>query len=650
LQDDRGPFHRENEAQRWSGVRPTLRFVAVLWIVSVGTALAAGGNEPVQILVGQNILVSRDGDFPHLEYTIASDPAKANNFVAAAMTLSGPGRSIGVRIYRSDDGGNRWNFHHFPELERGIGSGSGDPQIAFGPAGTAYFSVLTDEFDAEGHEVPQRLYVYRSEDGGKTWLSPARLSTCDRPSMTVDLSTGKFRGRIYISALYTKDHQQTLGLFYSDDDGRSFIGPVDVVRASGAQVSPPLVLGDGTVVFPYVEWEMERGSTFESQHILKVVTSNDGGQTFSAPRQIAAQKVPGGTLVEDFRERLAARSSKARIPHLGGATFDWPTIPQFASNPRSKTFRDRIYTVWSDTEAESEQILFSYSVDHGNTWSKPAPISVVASHSNYQFQPMVSVNDDGVVGVEWFDSRNSRERDAYDLYFAASLDGGASFLTAKRVTSQSSLGSLVPHITPNLEDNAFRQDRFQLLFGSIESTRGMGDYMGLTADSAGAFHSVWADSRYGSFQMMTARIEVSRLPWKPTQSTRAASDHHLGGKDVSFVLDPIRYDSDKHELVIPVRLRNISGRDLLQPITVAVKSLELGFPPLAAAGFAPPRIVNAVNGKPGKGAVFDYSQATGDFPVLKAGQETEAVSWRFEMTDPGQALFSIQAEVRGGAP
>lgn len=101
-----------------------------------------------------------------------------------------------------------------------------------------------------------------------------------------------------------------------------------------------------------------------------------------------------------------------------------------------------------------------------------------------------------------------------------------------------------------------------------------------------------------------------------------------------LVTDPPKYDAEKQEAVIPMRLKNISAETVYGPITVEVKKL------------AEWTILNAKNGQGGVGAVFDYSSALGDWQVLKPGALTEAVIWKFKYSGLGSTP-SIGIEIRG---
>ena len=99
----------------------------------------AADPEHWKVTVSPEVLVSRDGDIPHVELIIASNPVNAQNLVGAAITLSSAKGSFATKTYASTDGGTTWNHVSFPELNE---AGGLDPQVAFGSKGTAYFCSI----------------------------------------------------------------------------------------------------------------------------------------------------------------------------------------------------------------------------------------------------------------------------------------------------------------------------------------------------------------------------------------------------------------------------------------------------------------------------------------------------------------------------
>lgn len=141
------------------------------------SAIAFGESQgQVRIAVGPNVLVSRDGDVSHVESAVAANAGNPLNLVATAITFTLPQGGYVNKTYATFDGGFSWYDARLPE-EPDLGSI--DPKVAFTPRGTALQVGLV-----------QGMSVYRSEDGGRSWLAPARLGRgYDRVAIAVDHST-----------------------------------------------------------------------------------------------------------------------------------------------------------------------------------------------------------------------------------------------------------------------------------------------------------------------------------------------------------------------------------------------------------------------------------------------------------------------------
>src|SRR5262245_47429883 len=202
-------------------------FISLVVVVLAASVKSEESNS--KIVVGPNILVSRDGDIPHVELIAASNPRNAKSILGASITQSSATGGWSSKTYSSVDGGITWTHVSLPELHE---SGALDPQVGFGTQGTAYFSAIRMVKDEKG-QTRGGLIFYRSEDNGLTWQKPADLGySYDHPIMGVDHTKGAYSGRIYISVLYGYP-VYTVGIFRSDDDGRSFIGPVEASNGGG---------------------------------------------------------------------------------------------------------------------------------------------------------------------------------------------------------------------------------------------------------------------------------------------------------------------------------------------------------------------------------------------------------------------------------
>lgn len=573
----------------------------------------APDDSATRVMVGTDYLVSRDGDAPHVEVMAAANPRDARNLIAGAITYTRSEGGTATKAYVTHDGGVTWSDVAFAEQRR---FGGGDPQVTFTSAGTAIFATLTPKADETGR-TRAYLHAYRSEDAGTTWGAPFDLgASYDHPMLTSDHTTGRYAGRLYMAVLYGR--QYSLGVFRSEDDGRSWIGPVKFIDGEGKRglnVDQTIVLSDGSLVVPFVDFP----STPAQDSVWKVsrlytVLSADGGVTFSPPR-------PGPGPVGTARRVLADRQ-------LAGSFA-------YAADP-SPRFRDRIYCVWTDFSRGAPRVLISWSIDRGQTWSAPKTVAQPSADSTKQFQAAVAVNRDGILGVTWYDTRGATSGLAFHELFAASLDGGATFTEPARVSSAISIargsGNLL--LSPSSFTGLAGEMRVSFISAASRWLAG-GDYMGLTTDASGDFHPVWADARSGSYQLHTARVRVVRessraVTAAPNDTARLGAPTDITRR-IDLVSDPGHYDAATQELELWVRIKNVSGQAIRGPIRLEVRKFGSGMGEMNAD--AAPEILSSSNGMKGAGAVFTYEEALGSDGVLPPGGVSGAILWRLKLRD-----------------
>jgi hypothetical protein len=414
------------------------------------------------ITVGANVHVSQSRrNMIHNEVVIAADPADPTRLMIGAMTIKKGG---GVVVYRSRDGGKSWAW----ALEEPKG---GDPALAYGQGGIVYFSALYPQ----PKSVHAQLGITHSVDGGHAWAPKVEVTGAvevtgdwhDRPFLAVDCTEGKFSGRVYCVCTAVVRGMQELGITTSSDAGNSFttMSFLAVENSLALGTGQPAVLSDGSFValyrarsrLPHAEPGM-----FE----MRVRWCDTGGRSFFAEHTVA-----------------------------GAGNDDWPYIamPMMAADPGSPQFKHRLYVVWSQQAAKGTQVFLTRSKDKGHTWSKPTVVSEQSSEQSYDsLLPSVAVSRNGIVGVSWYDGRESRPGAPYsNVRFRASRDGGESWLPSVRVTE-------VPSPIELAKPVGAIGDRFSRL----------GDTAGLAADAAGDFHPVWVDKRTGILQVFSAKVMV----------------------------------------------------------------------------------------------------------------------------------------------
>lgn len=580
---------------------------------------AAGVAQEVKtgprIVVGADYLVSRDGDRPHVEVMAAANPKNPRNLLAGVITFTRPDGGAATKAYVSHDGGVVWEDITFAEQKE---MGGGDPQVAFTPAGTAIFATLAIGPDETGR-TRAFLHSYRSEDEGRTWSDAYSLgASYDHPMLVADQTTGRYAGRLYMSVLYG-GLDYSLGVFRSEDDGRSWIGPVKFIDGGGERglnVDPMLVFHDGAIMVPFVDFPFtpEQTAAWTESRIWTVV-STDGGVTFSEPMR-GPVKMTGDQL-------RGAREGSDRF--RGGSWVLYAV-------DRSERFRDRAYAVWPDYAEGPPRVVIAWSDDRGTSWSDPKPVAPHGMQGAEQFQPAIAVNNDGVLGVTWYDTRDAPSGEfAFHEYFAASVDGGETFSEPHRVSSALSRpmgsGNLLP--SPTAFSGPDGELRVGLLSAASRWVNG-GDYMGLTTTADGHFHPVWADSRSGTYQVYTAQVRIEHGD-APAPAVQAGEPIDVTSR-IELVNDPGRYDAETGVLDLWIRLKNVSATPIAGPIEVEIRKFGSGMDD-AFAEFAP-EILNADNGLPGDGARFVYREALGTEGVLGPDGVSGAILWRMRLADP----------------
>lgn len=597
--------------------RPVLLVIALLATAAGATAVTASAqhaNARPRIVIGPDYLVSRDGDRPHVEIMAAANPRNARNLLAGVITFTHPDGGPATKAYVSRDGGLVWDDISFPEQRE---TGGGDPQVAFTAAGTAIFATLATGPDETGR-TRAFLHSYRSEDEGRTWSNAYNLgASYDHPMLVADQTTGPFAGRLYMSVLYG-GIEYSLGVFRSEDDGRSWIGPVEFIDGAGERglnVDPMVVFHDGAIMVPFVDFPFtpEQTAAWTESRIWTVV-STDGGVTFSEPKR-GPMKMTGDQLLE----------ARERSPRFMGGSWVMYAVD------RSERFRDRVYAVWPDYAEGPPRVVISWTDDRGATWSPPKQVASPGVEGAQQFQAAVAVNRDGVLGMTWYDTRDAPSEFAFHQYFAASFDGGATFTQPQRVSGALSrpLGSANLLPSPTTFSGPEGELRVALLSAASRWVNG-GDYMGLTASADGHFHPVWADARSGSYQVYTARVrigdEASAPLMPPVGEPVDVTDR------IELVNDPGRYNAETGELELWIRLRNKSPAPIVGPIEVEIRKFGSGMGDVLSE--LAPEVLNAANGMRRNGARFVYDDALGTEGVLPSGGVSGAIMWRLRLQDP----------------
>ena len=393
-------------------------------------------------------------------------------------------------FYRSTDNGRTWTGGYLPGFETIGRTSGGDPTLDYGPRlcpdGTfsfacgvvIYYGSLADPFPERGGE---QVTVSRTYDDGLTWQAPVEATSTDNTSdfddhewIAVDHVAGSpHLGRVYLFwAVFCNtcagNGNVKLYVAHSDDEARTWSTAVQVSAANnntpqGFRETGQVAVSSTGVVEAF--WTENADST-RLPSLQVVVTSTDGGASFSAPITISP--------VTDYPLRGTPFDVVDLFNRVPGMSARVDCFPHPAADPSSST----VYVVWCDFGGGHGVVRAAASSD-GLHWTQLGTIGSVSGRN--AFFPQASVSPGGVLAVA-FDALTQPPASnpfqtgvqVYDAYFVERAPGATSFTAPLRVSSAAS----------NPDGSSYNNLQEQFI----------GDYLGIVAGPSAAY-VVWTDSR-----------------------------------------------------------------------------------------------------------------------------------------------------------
>lgn len=472
-------------------------------------------------------------------------------------------------------------------------------------------------------------------DNGQHWEPKTEFLAGDRPWIAFDDTKGPNHGWMYIdfqSRAGALDPEQkqlpvSLTVTHSADGGTTWTLPraYGVITGDRLVHSIPVgmkVLSDGTLVM--LNWQNIKKGSIDDQARNGTPAGWPPGP---ATCDLAVVLLPPNGWERPKTVKAAEKYCADSAVNRRWAAMTARTTDTIAVDSYSVAFKDRIYVAWTDLRSASSRIMFVYSADRGETWSKPALVDDVPanlSHAPDNFMPALAVNKDGVVGLSWYDRRENPDNLGYTTRFTASLDGGETWLPSVRVSEQSARfrqGDEGEILSSYFSGGNGERGPLSLRVGRMQEFHG-GDTAGLAADTNGVFHALWIDNHSGLGELYAAPVFV-----KGTVAKHGSADlSNLSdvSERVRCDLSDVEYDPKTHVIIVRGSLVNTSKVPLKGRLISRVLSLtsEVGAP----------RITNAENGAIGAGALFDFTSLVPD-GVLKPEQTTKPAIMKFELRD-----------------
>src|SRR6266478_2978042 len=328
------------------------------------------------------------------EPSMCIDPTNANRMAVGWRqfdTTNSSFRQSGVAY--TTNGGLNWTFPGVLEP----GTFRSDPVLASDANGVFYYLGISNSATfAED--------LLRSTNGGATWQLAGPALGGDKEWMAIDTTTGPGHGNIYQvwSPFYNVYNNQNQIFTRSTDAGTSWmtaIGLPHLPYFGTLDVGPDgelYMFGTAIDIDPFV---VNRSTNAQNQAVTPTIDLTTIVDLGGPPLFGTAAVNPDGL--------------------LGQA---WIAVDR-SSGPT----RGNVYVLCTVTNDPGNpcNVMFSRSLDRGQTWSAPLRINDDSATQNaYHWFGTLSVAPNGRLDACWNDTRHSIDNTLSELYYSWSEDGG----------------------------------------------------------------------------------------------------------------------------------------------------------------------------------------------------------------------------------
>lgn len=347
----------------------------------------------------------------------------------------------------------------------------GNPVLACADSNRFYFLTSPGQIGTPDGSVLDTVMLNISNDGGRDWSDPVpavvtnTFHILDKAWLALDPRNGN---HVYVT--YTDfdtegvfpqffpnprcpgTTRSAIELVSSNDGGQTWSTP-SVVQEACHVVDPvttaitgPSYTGSQIAVGKtgkvYVSYLSVATDSVVPAVQMKFRKSNDQGISFGPEINVSDVTQTGCCAFVDGAVGL--------FQGFLQGFFQVIDFPSMAVDTRGK--HDVLYLVWADGRDNSTtdvllstgvynfgDILLSKSLDGGESWTSPFPISPTPKDfegaGRDQFQPGIAINEDGKIAVCYNDRRNDPANNLVDHYCSFSEDGGNTFRDVRQTTS-----------------------------------------------------------------------------------------------------------------------------------------------------------------------------------------------------------------------
>jgi hypothetical protein len=378
------------------------------------------------------------------ETPIAVNPANPQNFIVGANDWN---HNDGCAFNATFDGGRNWTptvpdgflpgvtkYTNDPSVPgTGTGDFGGDPAVAFGKDGTAYFFCYSYRVSGYGSYKAQ-LLLSTSKDGGKTWLKGGKtepltvVAQWDASGITKG-STGQFQDhesvwvdptndRIYVTwaQFHGNGSNSPIYVAVSSDGGKTFSTPAQITATTVRSNQDARIVTNGDGRKAYLTFD--NGVQGGKGSVMYVSESLDAGVTWGAPVQFATFNNPV-CLFPPYCFNVSG------TPFRGPGSYPVPAFDPVSS---------RLYVAYADIVGGRAQLFLASAPESGVTdptkWTI-IPMAPGASGDRLNVEMSIERGSGRIDFIS--DDRSYSNNTLVDITYGKSEDGGATFLT-QRVT------------------------------------------------------------------------------------------------------------------------------------------------------------------------------------------------------------------------
>ena len=277
------------------------------------------------------------GGAKYFEPWIAANPRDASNLVVVGSHRLGEIFHKEPAAWFTTDGGATWSAGELAGTGqlRGEKAVFADAYATYAPDGTAFCVFMGGP-----EENRSDLWIYRSDDGGRRWQGPTTLpGFLDYPRLAADLHGGK--PRLFVAAngpgdgpIFGTSKKPGYGcvVVRSDDGARTFsavslLAPTTLLHTP---IESPLILPDGRLLIGFVDFPDVPVKKKPQAHVthgrIYTASSRDGGATFSMPAPVRDTRLHDG-YADGFVALAVDRSDGPRKGRLYALTYNWSDSP-----------------------------------------------------------------------------------------------------------------------------------------------------------------------------------------------------------------------------------------------------------------------------------------------------------------------------------